>query len=791
MKKIALFSFMVVAVLCMMTTRAWCGSPNWNAQVNIVNSGESPVQLSLINNGDAHAKFPDGSGSWTLQPGQSTNLQASCDSDTSESLQWNIVYNFYDGTDSINQRISTYGYISGSNVNCASPSQSGMFSVSAGIFVDAYFPSFDVGAEMASWMGLSGTGETIVGDIIDFGLIMAGDTPSQSTGQNLYYSITIGQNDYNLDKLAGVDWSNSVLGSPPPVTLVKGQQIFQYLSAGKPWLTSQNLYDPVTIADFTGAYVSIGIQNAYVANYGIVDGAPTILNYTNFPGYYQNVVQVSRNPNGPQFVAAFDDEDVWYSDGTNVNHLYGISNVTDPILSMCVNWNYDSSTSIPQIVIGSAGGQVMYYNGTAWSNLTAGPGIGGNFNSSIMHIEAYWDDASNLQLVAGLGNGDIWWWNGYGWERLYDPTGFAPVYQLHATFTDGTTTPPQVLATLFDGSVGYYAKVDNLYTWTTISQPDNNYCIIDVAPANFTFPTFLAGFSDGHVDVYDGASATWYEVQPNRPGNRVQFLSGNWDQLHSGQPSFNVPYVYSCNYQFTYNVFNYINFNYPAIPNVSNACGDIDGDGKGDLISVEGSNWYMWYSSNQYSTRYGPYDLGVFGKPVIGDLDGDGKGDLIMVKGAHWYAWTSSSGYTKRIDRDLGIYGSPLTGDIDGDGKDDLIMVMGSIWYAWTSSSGYTERLGPYDLCGIKGLPAAGDIDGDGKADLVIAVGPNWYTWSAASKYKVRSGPYNMGISGIPKLADIDGDGLADSIVIVGSEWYVWFSSAGYQRFGPYTISLP
>jgi hypothetical protein len=121
---------------------------------------------------------------------------------------------------------------------------------------------------------------------------------------------------------------------------------------------------------------------------------------------------------------------------------------------------------------------------------------------------------------------------------------------------------------------------------------------------------------------------------------------------------------------------------------------------------------------------------------------------------------------------------------------DDAIMVMGSIWYVWTSSSGYTNRLGPYDLGGIKGLPAAGDIDGDGKADLVIAVGPNWYTWSAASKYKVRSGPYNMGISGIPKLADIDGDGLADSIVIVGSEWYVWFSSAGYQRFGPYTMNL-
>ena len=48
----------------------------------------------------------------------------------------------------------------------------------------------------------------------------------------------------------------------------------------------------------------------------------------------------------------------------------------------------------------------------------------------------------------------------------------------------------------------------------------------------------------------------------------------------------------------------------------------------------EGSNWYVWYSSKQYSNRYGPFDRGVFGTPVIGDVDGDGQGDLIMVDGS-------------------------------------------------------------------------------------------------------------------------------------------------------------
>jgi FG-GAP-like repeat len=778
MKKIALFSLMVVAVLGMMTSRAQ-SDDNWDVNVNIVNSAETPVMLSLANNNDAHATFPGGGSTCILQPGQSTVLYAMNNHPlTTASIQWNIIYNFYDGTDSINQRISSEGYMSGPNVNCALPSQSDLFSVSAGTYVDTTFTDYDTGDAMASWMGLSGTADKIVGGLIDLGLKLAGFDPQQSTTSNYFYSITIGQNDYNTDKLAHVDWSSFQNVGLPSVTFIKGQQVFQYVDLATAWSNTGNLVTQSTIADFSGSNASIGLNDGYVANYGVNAGTYQILNTINFPGYTHNVVQISRNPNSPEFMAVFDDSSLWYSDGVNTYSLAG--SVGSAVLQLRANWGGSrNGANWPQTVLGLANGGVWYFNGSSWSVL-------GTLNSSIMHVEAFWDDTSNLQLVAGLGNGDLNWWTGSDWRTLYDPTGFAPVYQLSARFTAGGVTQPQVLATFFDGSAGYYANS----IWTTISQP-GNYCIIDVAPANFTFPTFLAGFSDGHVDVYDGASTTWYEVQPNRPGNRVQFLSGNWDQLDPSEPSYNVPYVYSCNYQFTYNVYYRTNVNYPAIPDVSSACGDIDGDGKADLISVEGSNWYVWYSSNQYSTRYGPYDLGVFGKPVIGDIDGDGKGDLIMVKGSHWYAWTSSSGYTNRIDLDLGIYGRPLTGDIDGDGKDDLIMVMGSIWYAWTSSSGYKERLGPYDLGGTKGLSAAGDIDGDGKADLVIAIGPNWYTWSSASKYQVRSGPYNMGISGIPKLADIDGDGLADPIVIVGSDWYVWFSSAGYQRFGPYTMNLP
>jgi hypothetical protein len=258
----------------------------------------------------------------------------------------------------------------------------------------------------------------------------------------------------------------------------------------------------------------------------------------------------------------------------------------------------------------------------------------------------------------------------------------------------------------------------------------------------------------------------------------------------------------------------------PASSATTNALtGDIDGDRLADLISVVGSNWYIWFSTLQYLTRGGPYDLGVSGlpaeatlqalqagTPVTGDIDGDRLSDLIVVSAAGaWYVWFSTSQYLVRGGPyNLGVSGlpaeatlqalqagTPVTGDIDGDGLADLISVAGSNWYVWFSSSQYLVRGGPYDL-GISGLPVTGDIDGDSLADLISVVGSNWYVWFSSSQYLVRGGPYDLGISGTPAAGDIDGDGLADLISVAGSNWYVWFSTSQYlARGGPYVMALP
>ncbi len=229
----------------------------------------------------------------------------------------------------------------------------------------------------------------------------------------------------------------------------------------------------------------------------------------------------------------------------------------------------------------------------------------------------------------------------------------------------------------------------------------------------------------------------------------------------------------------------------PVVPSTP-VTGDIDGDQKADLISVVGSNWYVWFSLSEYAQRSGPFDLGVAGTPLTGDIDGDRKADLISVVGPNWYVWFSSAEYaTCSGPFDLGIAGAPATGDIDGDQKADLISVVGPNWYVWFSSAEYAICSGPFDL-GIAGAPATGDIDGDRKADLISVVGPNWYVWFSSAEYATCSGPFDLGIAGAPLTGDIDGDRLADLISVEGSNWYVWFSTAQYQTCcGPYALIAP
>ncbi|MBK9489600.1 MAG: VCBS repeat-containing protein [Haliscomenobacter sp.] len=219
------------------------------------------------------------------------------------------------------------------------------------------------------------------------------------------------------------------------------------------------------------------------------------------------------------------------------------------------------------------------------------------------------------------------------------------------------------------------------------------------------------------------------------------------------------------------------------------ASGDLDGDGKPELIATNNGSMSVSLLRNTSSSGTLAFaakvDVTTGAGPssaAVGDLDGDGKLDLAIgnqfSNTVSILRNTSTGGmlsFAAKIDSAVGS--GPLgvaIGDLDGDGKPDLALAnfssstvsvlrntstVGSISFARKVDfiTGTNSR--PYNI----GL---GDIDGDGKLDLVA---PNAFA-SNVSVIRNTSTPGNLSFAGrvdfttgdTPSgvaIGDLDGDG--------------------------------